>query len=334
MGGTVRGKPKHSGAPLGAVQLTVAFGLFLLDVLSPPGIADGMFYPIVLVLCLWKPKRWYALVWAVIAAGLVVAGGIIGGDDGSGGVWLIDRILAIVMIGVVWLLVRSRASAIETLRLREIEARQASEAKSAFLANMSHEFRTPLNAIIGFSDLLCTSTVRIAENKRNEYVHDIHTSANHLLALINDVLDLARIGAGKLELHEEIFSADEILMETLRMTSVQAKQKQLVVDANIAPQLPNLHADRRLVKQILLNLLANAVKFTPNLGRVAVEVGLTGAGFRFAVSDTGIGIPAEAIADLGRPYARASNANARAVTGTGPGPGALPRIYADARRHA
>ena len=303
---------------LSIVQLGVASGLFVLDILFPSGTADGIGYCAILVLCLWNPKRWYVLLWMAIAITLVIGGGIVSGDDGMGGPALINRMLAIATIMTVGLLVRAQAGLIVALRRSELEARQASEAKSAFLANMSHELRTPLNAIIGFSDLLSTNSVRIAENKRTEYVHDIHTSANHLLSLINDILDLARIGAGRFELHEEIFSADELVVEALRMTSIAAKQKQLIVDANIAPHLPHLRADRRLVKQVLINLLANAVKFT-NRGGIAIEVGLSDAGLRFAVSDTGIGIPAAAIADIGRPFARAANAATHAVSGTGLG---------------
>jgi signal transduction histidine kinase len=311
-----------------ALQFAIASGLFLLDILSPAGVAEGVGYSTVLVLCLWNPKRWYALSWFLTAVALVLAGGILSGPAALSGPSLINRALGIMSISVVWLLVRSWMKVIEALKTSEIEARQASEAKSAFLANMSHELRTPLNAIIGFSDLLSTGTIRITEKKRGEYVRDIHSSANHLLSLINDVLDLARIGAGRFELNEETFSVDEIVVETLRMTSVSAKQKHLTVDANIAAHLPRLHADRRLVKQMLLNLLANAVKFTPELGRVAVEVNPTGAGLRFAISDTGIGIPQADIADLGQPFARAGNATARAVNGTGLGL-ALCREYMD-----
>ncbi len=316
MGGTGKGRIKRGRMKLSIVQLGLASGLFVLDILFPSGTADGIGYSAVLVLCLWNPKRWYVLLWMAIAIALVIGGGIVSGDDGMGGPALINRTLAIATIMTVGLLVRAQTGLIVALRRSELEARQASEAKSAFLANMSHELRTPLNAIIGFSDLLSTNSVRIAENKRAEYVHDIHTSANHLLSLINDILDLVRIGAGRLEMHEEIFSADELVVEALRMTSIAAKQKQLIVDANIAPHLPHLRADRRLVKQVLINLLANAVKFTKDRGGIAIEVGLSDAGLRFAVSDTGIGIPA---ADIGRPFARAANAATHAVSGTGLG---------------
>ena len=318
MGRTAAGTPKKIRVTLGVAQLAIAFGLFSLDIFSAPGIADGIGYSTVLVLCLWNPKRWYAAAWAAIAISLVVAGGIVSGDNGLGAS-LVNRSLGITTILAVWLLIRVHAGAMAALRLREIEARQASEAKSAFLANMSHELRTPLNAIIGFSDLLSTGLVRIPERKRGEYVQDIHSSAIHLLSLINDVLDLARIGAGRFDLHEETFSVDELVVEVLRMTSISAKQKNLTVDANIAAHLPNLKADRRLVKQVLINLFANAVKFTQSLGRVAIEAGVSDAGLRFIVSDTGIGIPESAIAEIGRPFSRAANATAGAVSGTGLG---------------
>jgi signal transduction histidine kinase len=299
--------------------LATALGLFALDILTIRGIGDGIGYSIVLMLCLWSPRQSTAFAWACFATILVVSGAFLSIDGGVGTASLINRLLALSTIWVVWGLIRTRFGTVEALKLREREARQASETKSAFLANMSHEFRTPLNAILGFSDMLRTDLVRLTDEKRREYVEDIHSSASHLLSLIDDVLDLARIGAGKSELNEERFDLGVLVTEAVRMMNVAAKQKSLTVKQEIAPDMPGIRADRRLMKQVVLNVLSNAIKFNFDHGSVDIRAGVSDSDIWLSIADTGIGIPQDVLTEIGRPFVRASNVVARAVGGTGLG---------------
>jgi PAS domain S-box-containing protein len=184
-------------------------------------------------------------------------------------------------------------------------AENANRAKSAFLALMSHEFRTPLNAIIGFSDLVRSEAYGpIGNDLYKEYLQDIMMSGNHLLALINDILDLSKAEAGKISLSEAPAAVADIARESAAMLRQQAVDAGVALECNVATNLPPLLCDERLVKQILLNLLSNAIKFTPAGGRVMLDANLSGEGLRLVVRDTGIGIADAdlpmALADFGR----------------------------------
>ena len=212
-----------------------------------------------------------------------------------------------------------RLRIVGALRQREHEALAASHAKSLFLANMSHELRTPLNAIIGFSDLLDKRWTLVPEERRAEYLRDIHASGTHLLALVEDLLSVARLEAGKYQLKEERFAPDEVVGEAIRMTSIDLEQKDLTVQADIDPSLPDLVADRRAVKQILLNLLSNAIKFTNRSGNIAVRISVKDEGMWIAISDTGVGISAESMGKLGRPFQQGDTRLSRTTGGAGLG---------------
>ena len=184
-------------------------------------------------------------------------------------------------------------------------AENANRAKSAFLALMSHEFRTPLNAIIGFSDLIRSEAHGpIGNGLYKEYLQDIMMSGNLLLALINDILDLSKAEAGKISLAEAPADLADIANESVTMVRQQAGDADVVLECSVASTLPALLCDARVVKQILLNLLTNAIKFTPAGGRVMLEANLAGEGLRVVVRDTGIGIAdadlPKALADFGR----------------------------------
>ena len=170
-------------------------------------------------------------------------------------------------------------------------AEAASRAKSEFLANMSHELRTPLNAILGFSETIYSGACGSNVEKHAEYARIIHQSGHHLLALINDILDLARIEAGGLALRESYVDLAHLIAESVSLLEVKARDGELDLHAEVAPGLPPIRADERALKQVLLNLLSNAVKFTPPGGRVVCFARIASGGAAvFGVGDTGIGI--------------------------------------------
>jgi signal transduction histidine kinase len=200
------------------------------------------------------------------------------------------------------------------------QAEVANRSKSEFLANMSHELRTPLNAIIGFSDILRSEKFgAIGNAKYLEYVRDIHTSGVHLLDLINDVLDMSKIEAGKLELFEEEVAVAELVASCLAMISERARERHIRIAADVGSQ-PMVWADLRGMKQILLNILSNAVKFSHDGGAVTITSGLdSGGGVVIMVSDTGIGMTPEQIERARQPFGQAHAATTRAYGGTGLG---------------
>ena len=182
-----------------------------------------------------------------------------------------------------------------SLREALASADAANQAKSQFLASMSHELRTPLNAVIGFSEMLAMEPFGSLGNARyREYVRDIHTSGAHLLELINDILDISRIAAGQVSLNEEDIDIPDLIDSTMHMIFDQTKKAGLDVEIQIATGLPRLRGDRRRIQQTLLNLITNAIKFTP-AGGIAIEATVAVSGMTIAVKDTGIGMAPEDI---------------------------------------
>jgi signal transduction histidine kinase len=193
----------------------------------------------------------------------------------------------------------------------------ADQTKTLFFANVSHELRTPLNAIIGFSELLALDTFAA---KRREYADLIHSSGQHLLGLVNDLLDLARIEAGKFELHCEGVNLDELIGECARTVEVRARDSGIRLLCRIAPGLPRAFADRRAVKQIVLNLLTNAIKFTRRDGTVEIFARLAISGeLVFGVKDDGIGIAEEDQARVFERFGQGRHDVASADEGSGLG---------------
>jgi len=199
-------------------------------------------------------------------------------------------------------------------------AAAASQAKSAFLAAMSHELRTPLNAVIGFSDILAMETFGSLGSPRNkEYAKDIHASGKHLLALINDILDIARIDAGEGKLNEEAVSLAELVTDSLRMVAHQAETGDIRLFDEIDPGAPFVQGDERRLKQILINLLGNAVKFTNPGGEVRVRVLEKDQELAISVTDTGIGMAASDIPVALERFGQIDSTLARRYEGTGLG---------------
>lgn len=198
---------------------------------------------------------------------------------------------------------------------------RANAAKSDFLALMSHELRTPLNAIIGFSEVLGTEMLGpIGQPRYREYANDIHGAGRHLLALINDILDLSKAAAGKFELACEEIAPADIVAECLRLTRGKAHEGSLRLTSELAPGLPNLVVDRLRFKQALLNLCSNAIKFTPPGGTVHVSADTTDdGGFVLKVADNGIGMSPEQIPVALEPFRQVASPFARNAEGTGLG---------------
>jgi two-component system cell cycle sensor histidine kinase PleC len=199
-------------------------------------------------------------------------------------------------------------------------AEEANQAKSKFLANMSHELRTPLNAIIGFSEIMESGMFGpLGSDKYREYCHDIHQSGQYLLDVINDILDMSKIEAGRIRLDAEPIELESFLNDAMRVVSGRANDKRLKLTARIGAGI-RLTADHRLLKQIILNLLSNAVKFTPEGGRVTIRARATAGGWvSVSIADTGIGIPEEALARLGRPFEQVESQLTKSHQGSGLG---------------
>ena len=211
----------------------------------------------------------------------------------------------------------ARAEEPEDARL---QAEAASRAKSRFLANMSHELRTPLNAIIGFSDLMQQSVFGGLGNERyDEYANDINSSGHHLLQMIDEILDISKIEAGKFEPDFESLDIRELVNSSVRYFSVAVAQAGVTLNAEIDPGLEPVWADRRMVRQILLNLVSNAVKFTNAGGVVGVAVEALPDCARIVISDSGIGIAAEDIPRALEPFGQVDSGLDRRYGGTGLG---------------
>lgn len=198
-------------------------------------------------------------------------------------------------------------------------AEEANQTKSKFLANMSHELRTPLNAIIGFSEIMGSGMFgTLGSEKYQEYCHDILTSGHYLLEVINDILDMSKIEAGRMRLDMEPLDLAKTLAESMRVVSGRAEDKNLVLDAEVEGTIPVV-ADRRAIKQILVNLLSNAVKFTPDSGKVVVRCRMLNDSVRLMIADTGIGIAPQSLQRLGRPFEQVESQLTKTYHGSGLG---------------
>jgi PAS domain S-box-containing protein len=220
----------------------------------------------------------------------------------------------------------------EQLRAAKEEAEVANRTKTLFLANMSHELRTPLNAIIGFSEIIQSQIFGpVGSDRYLAYAKDIRDSGKHLLEIINDILDLAKIEVGKFELHEEDCDVAAVIPSALRFVRDRAQASGLKVEMQLAANLPMVRADQRALKQILLNLLSNAIKFTPSGGRIEIGAGVAEDGrFRLSVSDSGIGMAAEDVPRALEAFGQIDNSLSRRYEGTGLG---LPLVKAFAELH-
>lgn len=207
----------------------------------------------------------------------------------------------------------------ELLRIRD-EAESANNAKTQFLATMSHELRTPLNAVIGFSEILNRELFgALGEARYRDYAGLIHESGQHLLHVVNDILDMSKIEASKFDIVKEPFDAGVLVKSCCDVMRHAAEQKSIALQTDIAPNLPKLAADKRACKQILLNVISNAIKFTGEGGFVLVSAQVENGDIAFVVADNGIGIAEEDLPRLGNPFVQAHVSYDRSYDGAGLG---------------
>jgi signal transduction histidine kinase len=224
-----------------------------------------------------------------------------------------------------------RARYADELRTALIRAEDGSRSKSQFLATMSHELRTPLNAIIGFSELIRDDPVAQAKGVAlGDYAQEIYDSGSQLLRIINDLLDLTEIDAGTHTIHPEPLEVGRLLDTCARMLAVTARERKLQLTVEVEPGCPSMIADARAVRQIILNLLSNALKFTPEGGWVRLNGAASARGVALTISDNGIGIDADDVARVCEPFWQAEPVLSRRYSGTGLG---MPLVQALVELH-
>jgi signal transduction histidine kinase len=237
-----------------------------------------------------------------------------------GFVTLVLRSLFVILVGLYLVEQLRRREFVEAELVKAKEAAEsANRAKSAFLANMSHELRTPLNAILGFSEIIKSNHFGPASERYPVYAGDIFSSGKHLLALINDILNLSKLEAGQMALDETEIDVHAMIDASTKFVELQARRSGVQLSIDVASDLPWVWGDERRLQQALINLLSNAVKFTPRGGEIRTSAALSDDGMIIAVRDTGIGIAPEDIPKALAPFGQIDSALGRKYEGTGLG---------------
>jgi len=236
-------------------------------------------------------------------------------------VLLLSLLGAVIFLALVRRIFKAIATQVDTLAYLRRQADASNKTKSEFLASMSHELRTPLNAIIGFSKVMQIQAFGPLNNKKyEEYADDIHLSGKHLLDIINDILDISSIEADRFEIDEQKFDFEDALDDAVHMVKLQAEEAQVTIENEKGGGPRMMFADSRLIKQIIVNLLGNAVKFSPSNGSIRIARSITEKGvFRLTVTDTGIGMDEDGIVTALTPFGMVQSAYEGANKGTGLG---------------
>jgi len=224
----------------------------------------------------------------------------------------------------------SRKRGEKALRAAAVEQALANRAKSEFLANMSHELRTPLNAIIGFSDLIAGQPA-LAQGKATEYARHINHAGRHLLNIISDILDVSKIESGTFELERGLYPLRDLIMSSVSLVETRIAEKRQFLSVQAPETLPVVNVDGRRIKQVIINLLSNAHKFTPEGGRIAVTTAVRQDSVTVSVRDSGIGMSPDQIVVALKPFGQINSGRARQHEGTGLG---LPIAKALIEQHA
>lgn len=233
--------------------------------------------------------------------------------------WAIFIVGATVFIAAIGILIMYHEKIEGELKIARDASENANREKSKFIVNISHELRTPLNSIIGFAELLSLDEYGILSEKQKDSIQIISESGNHLLNLINDILDISKIEAGKDILEISKFNLNETINSVCALLEEKLHSKNQELNCEFAKNLTDVVADEQKTKQILLNLVGNAIKFTPLNGRIDVETRISGNNFLVEVSDTGIGISEENVKILFKKFSRLDNSKKKAIEGTGIG---------------
>jgi signal transduction histidine kinase/CheY-like chemotaxis protein len=294
---TVYGTRNIVSSRLLTVGLLWAAVIMGLDLLSPSSVASGVPYVGLVLLGLWLPQRWYIFAAAITGTILTIVGYLISPASLENQVVMTNLFIAIFAIWVVSLLCFIYKRDEKTLENRtkelvetNLQLQEANKGKSRFLSAMSHELRTPLNAVLGFADLLKGKFFGMLNEKQYGYVSQIEKSGQHLLSLINELLDISKIDSGTAELRLEEFDPKEYLIGTVELMQPQFDKKGLEVRVFSDPSLVIMTGDRRRCNQIMLNLLSNAIKYTPEKGKIKLRYIQHEGQAKFMVTDTGIGV--------------------------------------------
>ncbi|MBT3557585.1 MAG: HAMP domain-containing histidine kinase [Rhodospirillales bacterium] len=302
-----------------AIAILIAAGILAIDLSLPLGVAGGVPYVALVLVGWWFPRRRHIVYLALLATTLTFVGYAFSPSGGTLWVVLTNRFLALFAIWVTAILLTKILDSVKA-RIAQQEAERANKLKSEFLASMSHEIRTPLNAIIGFAEMLTYQIFGpLGSTKYKEYADDIRASGEHLLYLINDILDLSAIEAGKHSLVKESLNIKGVIKECSSLITPAVTRKDITYSIEVPENQPPLLADRRALKQILLNILSNAVKFTPEKGTVILKVKSPESLCVFEVSDTGEGIPEDKLPSLTEAFVRVETNSHETQEGTGLG---------------
>lgn len=302
------------------LAVLVAVLVLAIDLSLPLGVAGGVPYVAVVLLGWWFPIKKYLIALAIMCSALTLVGYAFSPAGGIPWVVATNRFLALFAIWVTALLLIKISISVDDRIARE-KAEAANQMKSEFLANMSHELRTPLTAIMGFSEMMRTKAFGpLGDTHYEEYANDIYNSGSLLISLINDVLDLSKIEAGKYELAEESLDVSSLVQASFRQLTEMAEISDQTLSADLPPDMPALRGDERMLIQILNNLLSNAIKFTPRGGKISVTAKVDEVNcVVLSVADTGIGMSKNDTTKALQPFEQADGMHSRRHEGTGLG---------------